>query len=229
MQTGAFDTTALSSKDLLAEANHRVANSLALLSGMVRMQARALGKGPAAPSTAELKLMFDGMAARISTIGQLHRMLAHMPVDAAIPLDTHLRDITAMLVSAFSSEHQPVHVEHTGGACLVLTRHVQPLTLVVCEIITNALKYAHPAGGVPVLLSVDCQSHANGLLEVCVSDDGVGLPEGFDSQHGGGIGFQLMRALTSEMGGTLEINSDTLGTAFRIKVPQALVANARSA
>ena len=65
-----------SSKDLVAEANHRVANSLALLGGLVRMQARAIGKNSQTYSNAEIRLMFDGIAARIATIGQLHRMLA---------------------------------------------------------------------------------------------------------------------------------------------------------
>ena len=66
-------------KELLAEANHRVANSLALLGGLVRMQGRTLGKAENPPSSAELRLLFDGIAARITTIGQLHRMLAMMP------------------------------------------------------------------------------------------------------------------------------------------------------
>src|ERR1700761_4690061 len=122
--------------DLLAEANHRVANSLALLGGLVRMQARAIGKNAQTHSNAEIRLMFDGIAARIATVGQLHRMLAHMPTEGAIPLGAHLRDVSTSMVAAFSSEQQPVHIEHGGTECLVLTRHVQPITLILCEILT---------------------------------------------------------------------------------------------
>lgn len=216
------------SKDLLAEANHRVANSLALLGGLVRMQARAVGKAQKPPTNSELRLMFDGIAARIATIGQLHRMLAHMPTEGAIPLGPHLREVCATLVTAFSSEQQPVHIQHCSNECLVLTRHVQPLTLVICEIVTNALKYAHPAG-VAVNMSVNCDSRSDGTLFVSVSDDGVGLPEGFDVAKGGGIGFQVIRALCAEIGAVLEIRSDNLGVTFDITVPAALVANARRA
>jgi two-component sensor histidine kinase len=215
-------------KDLLAEANHRMANSLALLGGLVRMQARAVGKADTPPSPAELRMMFDGIAARIATIGQLHRMLAQMPSEGSIPLSDHLRQVCAALVTAFSSEHQPVHIEHCGGECLVLTQHVQPLTLIVCEILTNAMKYAHPAG-VPVRMKVICDSQPDGTLFVSVSDDGVGLPEGFDLAKGGGIGFQVIRALSHEIGATLEVQSDTLGVTINITVPSALVANARTA
>ena len=48
--------------DLVAEANHRVANSLALLGGLVRMQARAIGKTSQSYSNAEIRLLFDGIA-----------------------------------------------------------------------------------------------------------------------------------------------------------------------
>jgi len=214
--------------DLVAEANHRVANSLALLGGLVRMQARAIGKNSQTYSNAEIRLQFDGIAARIATIGQLYRILATVPAEGTIPLQDYLKEVCANLVTAFSSKQQPLTIEHHGGACHVLARHVQPLTLIVCEILTNSLKYAHPAGA-PARMIVACESRADGALLVSVSDDGVGLPEGFDPMKDGGIGFQVIRALTAEMGATLDVYSDALGVTFTIAVPQALVANARSA
>jgi two-component sensor histidine kinase len=215
--------------NLAAEANHRVANSLALLGGLVRMQARAIGKNSQPYSNAEIRLLFDGIAARIATIGQLHRLLASIPTEGTIPLTTHLTDVCASLIAAFSSEEQPVSINHHGADCHVLARHVQPLTLIVCEALTNALKYAHPAGGVPVRLEVRCETGSDGMLMVCVSDDGVGLPEGFDPLTDGGIGFQVVRALASEIGATLDVQSDNLGVTFKVMVPEAVVANARTA
>jgi two-component sensor histidine kinase len=139
-----------------------------------------------------------------------------------------LRAVCANLITAFSSEQQPMHIEYGGGDCLVLTRHAQPLTLIICEILTNAMKYAHPAG-MPVKMTVGCESKADGTLLVSISDDGVGLPEGFDLRTGGGLGFQIIRALSSEIGATLDVKSDTLGVTFQLAVPQAPVANARTA
>ena len=214
--------------DLAAEANHRVANSLTLLGGLVRMQAKAAGHTDKSFSNAEVRLMLDGIAARVATLGQLHRLLAHMPADGAVAINSHLRDIGANLVSAFSSEHRPVSIEHRGGDCLVLTRHVQSITLILCEILTNAMKYAHPSG-MPVKISLLCEASAKGGLEVTISDDGIGLPEGFDTLKDGGLGFQIIRALTAELGAKLDVFSDNLGSTFRLSVPQALVANAQTA
>ena len=214
--------------DLVAEANHRVANSLALLGGLVRMQGRAAGKNPQSFSNAQIRMMFDGIAARIATIGQLHRMLATMPNEGTIALDAHLRQVCASLIAAFSSEQQQVHIEHESIDCVLLAKHVQPLTLILCEILTNSMKYAHPTG-VEVNLKVACESSPDGTLTVSIGDDGVGLPVGFDPQKDGGIGFKVIRTLSSDMGANLDVISGNLGLIFRLTLPQALVANARSA
>jgi two-component sensor histidine kinase len=218
----------LTHPDLAAEANHRVANSLSLLSGLVRMQARHVGKAAQSYSSNEVRMMFDGFAARISTIGQLHRMLAHLPPDGTVDLSQHLRDLSAVLVGAFSTEQQHVDVRHHTSDCHILARNIQPLTLIICEIITNAIKYAHPSG-VPVRIDIRCEEVGNGDLLVSVGDDGVGLPEGFDIEKDGGIGFKIVRTLVADMGAQLKISSGSLGTIFRIAIPQTLVANAQSA
>lgn len=223
-----MDHIASFTSDLMTETNHRVANSLALLGSLVRIQARAVGRAPAGYSNAELRLMFDGIAARIATIAQLHRMLARVPADGTLALNPHLREVCAILISAFSSEQQPVRIRHGGAECFVLARYIQPLSLIVCEILTNAIKYAHPAGA-PANMQVGCEAREDGTLILSVSDDGVGLPEGFNASLDGGIGFQIIRALSGEMGAGLQIHSDAMGVTFLLTVPGALVANARTA
>jgi two-component sensor histidine kinase len=218
----------IAANDLVAEANHRAANSLALLGGLVRMQARAIGNNSRSYSNAEIRLLFDGIAARIATIGQLHRVLATIPAHGAVPLNAHLREVCTHLITAFSSEQQAIRIKYHGTDCQVPARHVQSITLIISEILTNAMKYAHPTG-IAVEMTVTCESRSDGTLLISISDDGIGLPEGFDHHRDGGIGFQIIRALASEIGATLDIHSDTLGVTFRLEVPQALVANARMA
>lgn len=214
--------------DLVAEANHRVANSLTLLGSLVRMQARAVGKAGIPHTNAEVRMMFDGIAARIATVGQIHRLLAHMPSEGTIALNAHLREICSALINAFSSEQQEVRIVHHGMDCQILTKYVQPLTLIICEVLTNAIKYSHPAG-VPVDLELTCEARDDGTLTIALSDDGIGLPEGFNPSRDGGIGFQIIRALSADMGAGLVIQSDNLGVTFSLTIPSALVANVKTA
>src|SRR5690242_13095994 len=89
--------------DPVAEANHRIANSLTLLVSMVRMQANAAARRPEPVTATDMRMALEGVAARIGTIGQLHRMLSHIPHDGATSLQPHLRDVSTALVAALSS------------------------------------------------------------------------------------------------------------------------------
>jgi len=217
-----------SGPDQLAEANHRIANSLTLLVSMVRMQAVAIKKSGESYSNAEVRHLLDGVAARISTISQLHRILSHVGTDGVISLKPHMHEVTDALVAALSSPEQQVRIMHTGGDCLVLTRHVQPIVLMLCEIFVNAMKYAHPAG-VPLIMVVDCQASADGRLVLTISDDGVGLPEGFVPERDGGLGFKVMGKLADEIGGQLEIRSTHLGLSFRLSLAAGTMAGVKLA
>jgi two-component sensor histidine kinase len=214
--------------DLVAEANHRIANSLTLLIGMVRMQAVTVKKRAEPFSNAEVRHLLDGIAARLSTISQLHRILGRSGQDGVISLKPHLHEVTDALVAALSSERQEVRVMHTGDDCMVMMRQVQPLVLILSETFINAMKYAHPSG-VPLVMVVDCSSTPDGQLMLTISDDGVGLPEGFDPLTGGGMGFKVVRSLAAEIGAHLDIRSTHLGLSFRLSLPGCAMAGARLA
>lgn len=214
--------------DLVAEANHRIANSLTLLVSMVRMQAVSVKKKQEALSPADVRLMLDGIAARINTISQLHRILSRAGAEGVVSLKPHLEEVSAALVAALSSSDQQVKVMHTGTDCMVQMRHVQPVVLILCEAFINAMKYAHPSG-LPLAMTVDCLPAADGRLVIAVSDDGVGLPEGFDPRASQGLGFRVMRSLADEIGARLDITSSALGLTFRLSLPAGAMASAKLA
>lgn len=214
--------------NVVAEANHRIANSLTLLVGMVRMQAASVRKNPDPMTNAEVRLLLDGIAARINTIAQLHRLLSHTANDGVINLRPHLQEISDALVGGLSSPEQMARVVHTGCDCLVRMRQVQPIALILCEIFINAMKYAHPAG-MPLVMTVDCSTGGDGLLILTISDDGVGLPEGHDPQTTGGMGFRVMRSLAAEIGAELQVQSTHLGLTTRLSLPAGAMSGAKLA
>lgn len=212
--------------DLVAEANHRIANSLTVLVSMVRMQSAAVKKNADSYSNAEVRHLLHGIAARINTISQLHRIISHAGADGVISLKPHLHDVTDALVAALSCTEQVVTVVHTGGDCMVQMRQVQPIVLMLCEIFINAMKYAHPTG-VPLIMLVDSLISGDGRLVLTICDDGVGLPEGFDPAQSSGMGFKVMRSLAAEVGGQLQIRSTHLGLSFRLSLPAMAMAGTR--
>jgi two-component sensor histidine kinase len=168
------------------------------------------------------------VAARISTISQLHRILSRAHPDGVVSLQPHLKEVTDALVGSLSSSERQVREIHTGCDCLVLMRHVQPMVLILCEIFINSVKYAHPTG-VPLIMVVDCEPAPDGLLLLTISDDGVGLPEGFLPERDGGTGFKVMYRLAQEIGSELRILSTHLGLSFRLSLPAGTMAGAKLA
>ena len=93
----------------------------------------------------------------------------------------------------------------TSG-CRLRPDQILPLALIVSEAVTNAIKYAHPAG-TPVTLKIRCHRDETGALVIAVEDDGGGLPEGLDPAVDGGLGFQAMRMLARQIEAELSFES----------------------
>jgi two-component system, sensor histidine kinase PdtaS len=88
------------------------------------------------------------------------------------------------------------------------------------ELVSNACKHAFPAGR-PGSLTVRVRQ-ADRQIELSVSDDGVGLPQGFDIDNGNTLGLRLVRMLASQLGGSVRLAGDG-GTAAYVVFPQAPV------
>jgi two-component sensor histidine kinase len=214
--------------DPIAEAHHRIANCLALLVSTVRMQSVTVKNKAEAFSNVEVRHLLDGIAARISTMAQLHRILSRPHCDGVSSLQPHLKEVTDALVATLASPEQQIRVTHGSGDCLVEMRQVQSMVLILCEIFINAMKYAHPSG-VPLVMTVDCVRTDDGLLVLSISDDGVGLPENFDPGKTHGLGFKVMNSLAAELGGVLRMQSSDMGVTFRLSLPGIAMADAKLA
>jgi two-component sensor histidine kinase len=76
---------------------------------------------------------------------------------------------------------------------------------------------------------VGCEPAADGRLVLTISDDGVGLPDGFIPGQHGGMGLKLIRRLAEEIGADLQIQSTQLGLSFRISLPACSMAGVKLA
>ena len=91
-----------------------------------------------------------------------------------------------------------------------------PLGLILNELVTNALQHAFPPGE-GGSLDIEVNQDGKGWITLRVADSGQGLPESMDLDHGG-LGFQLVRALTDQLGGVLELERRR-GASFLLSFP----------
>jgi len=205
---------------LIHEANHRVANHLAVLASLVQFQASKVAKGPLQFTREEVHVMLREVAGKVIGVGQLHRRLSDRPQEAVIDLGDYLIESSQTLVKSLALEGRVGIVHRLDAKCPATAEQVQPVALIVGEVIMNALKHAHPTG-LPVEISIRCGRDVTGRTIVEIGDDGIGLPEGFDTRAGGGTGLRLIRMLASSLHADLDIESDSLGTRFVIALPVA--------
>lgn len=205
------------------EADHRIANNLGLIVSLLRLRARAVGQQSGTMDRSEVSLLLDDVAARVDTVARLHRMLSHSHRDSLVDLSAYLRELCASLTSSLSSGAR-VHFSHqTNETCMLPPDQVLTLGLLASELVTNSVKYAHPAG-LPVQIEIQCRESA-GLLTVEIADDGVGLPENFDPATDGGLGFRIVRSLAAQLGAKLRFDSSELGTTVQLEMSRSGAGN----
>ena len=192
------------------EADHRIANSLAVICGLVRVRARA------ADDVVDPKTFLMEIADRIDTVAKLHRLLAYSN-DGNVRLDQYLQEICDRLGSALAT-NSPIYSVECSSEHLMPSNVALPLGLITAELFSNSVKYAHPTG-LPVKISVSCSRTPTAELILSYEDDGVGFPEAFDVLHDGHLGMRFIRSLSEQLGAIHKWLSDPLGIQFEMRFP----------
>lgn len=202
-----------------SEANHRIANHLTLIASLLRLQKQGLAKAKSF-TREDAEWALEDSVRRIDTVARVHRLLAHSEDNSSIDVGDYLQDIAQGIVesTAATAKYRLQSVFDCG--CLIRADHVASLGLLVGELVTNAVKYAHPAG-VDGVIELHCSAANDTSTIVRVSDDGVGLPEGFNPATSGGLGLRMIRSLVQRLQGEIAFDSTSLGLNVTIRIPSS--------
>jgi two-component sensor histidine kinase len=192
---------------LLREITHRVKNSLQVVTSMLHLQASASDDAAVAEHLAEA-------SSRVSAVGRAYERLAYDENVEKIALDAYLKDVCADAIRASSR----CKLDYTADSIVrVDADRAIPIALIANELITNAAKHASPEGSGRVAVRLSEMTDATLLLSV--SDNGPGLPAGFDMAESKGLGMRVVMALTKQLGGNITHRSSGDGTDFILSVP----------
>ena len=192
----------LVTKDVtIREIHHRVKNNLQTVSALLRLQARRINDPNASAALNEA-------VRRIASIALVHETLSNTP-DASVGFDQVLDSLVTHALE-LSPRMNELRIERTGTFGSLDPRIATPLALVITELIHNALEHGLAEEGSVLGIHVDS---GNSDIQVIISDDGVGLPEGFNIAESPNLGLQIVRTLTeNELSGTLSLVSDHVQT-----------------
>jgi PAS domain S-box-containing protein len=198
---------------LLKEVHHRVKNNLAAIVGLVDIQGQTLGDAPTRTVMAEL-------STKIRSMALVHEQLYQSEDFSRIDFQDYLE---ALISHLLSSHERPgdIHVSVTAAGVVMGLDAAVPCGLLITELVTNAFKYAFPAGsprpgagGCKIAVSAEWDGDAYTLA---VADNGVGLPANMDWMNTKTMGLVLVRMLGQhQLQGRVDLDRSS-GTTFRLR------------
>jgi two-component sensor histidine kinase len=182
---------------MFQELQHRVANNMAFVSSLLRLQKR---KVMAAPEMAAEAL--DEASARLNTMARIHRRL-YDPASVELPVGQYLKDICSDLLEATDARNIVVLVD-MPAVRLDISR-LMILSLLVAEVVTNSLKHAFEdqQNGTIALTLEQLDSEKMALT---IRDDGRGMPEVPQPTRAlSGLGTTIIQGLATQLEGELSV------------------------
>jgi len=181
---------------LLKELQHRVKNNLAIISSLLGLEMRRLEDEGA-------RQVFREAQTRISAMATLYDQIYGSADLRDINLGTYLQRLARTILDTYMPAGGLVALDTALDDVHLDVKRAVPFGLILNEILTNAVKYAFPggkSGRIRVALS-----ESAGRITLEISDDGVGLPPGFDLEASGSMGFMLVKLLCEQIGAALDV------------------------
>lgn len=202
---------ALNEKEvLLKEVHHRVKNSLQIVSSLLNLQESQLTDIKAIEALRNSKT-------RIQTIALMHQSLYQKDADLGkVNSSEYLKNILDLQLEALSTKTNTPETKTQFVEKELSIDQAVPLGLIASEIINNALKHAYQYVEKPELNLISRVT--DGKFELQISDNGKGF-ESEDFRNHSSLGLEIVEALTDQLHGSMQCQSDATGTTFTFLFP----------
>jgi PAS domain S-box-containing protein len=200
---------------LLKEVHHRVKNNLMTIIGLVKMQEAKVQDG-------SITVLMRELEGRVRSMAMVHENLYKSQDLARVDLQNYIEMLSAHIRAQFGSDRPVIIRVQAVGAEVDLNTAI-PCGLILNELITNAFKHAfrgarRPGGPADCEVAITVKREG-GELVMTVSDNGTGLPEALDWEKAETLGLKLIKMLSRQLNGALELDR-TGGTTFRLRFAQ---------
>ncbi|GGN07447.1 hypothetical protein GCM10010967_48780 [Dyadobacter beijingensis] len=184
---------------LIREVHHRVKNNLQMVTSLLNSQSAYLKEEVAVTA------ITDSLR-RMQAMSLTHQKLYENQHTTSIAMTEYITELVAYLSESFETGDRIIF-EQTSDPLFLDVSQAIPLGLILNEGIVNAIKYAFQ-NRKQGIVRIGLQRDGPGQLLLVISDNGVGLPTGFDIRLHNSLGLDLMQGLTRQLKGHFAIKSD---------------------
>jgi two-component sensor histidine kinase len=189
---------------LLDEIQHRIANSLQIIAGIILMKANTV-------SSEEARLLLQDTHDRVMSIATVQQQLNASGIIGPIEMLPYLTKLGDALATSMIGDDRPVTLKVVGTAGSLSSRQAESIGLITTELVINALKHAFPSenmkGRIEIAYDVDGTN-----WKLSVADNGIGKPDGVFAQPKTGLGTGIIKALAQELNAIVETLAGPEGT-----------------
>jgi len=173
---------------LIREVYHRTKNTMQVIRGILVLQSLDF------PSNSELQQLVKNTEDRIQAISLVHQMLYQSNDLSQISIKEYIQNLIALLIQSYNYSDDRIACNITVDDHKFLLDTAIPLGLVINELTTNSLKYAFP-NGVNGIININLTKLESGYYSLTFSDNGVGVPDGFDFRNYDSLGLKLIYSI----------------------------------
>lgn len=195
---------------LIKEIHHRVKNNLQMVTSLLNSQSVYLDNDAAV-------LAIKDSLRRMQAMSLIHQKLYLSGNISTISMPEYINDLLSYLHESFDTSNRIVFQQTIEPIDLDVSQAI-PLGLIINECIVNAIKYAFP-GHRKGIVSINLQPVSDDYVLLNISDNGIGLPAGFDVMKHNSLGLRLVQGLAKQLNGNVNIVSDNgLSVVIRFEV-----------
>ncbi len=195
---------------LLAEVHHRVKNNLAVVNSLLNLQMNTVESSDARAALRESRN-------RVSSMALIHRKLYRNSNFEEIDMGDYIGELVAEIRLSYPEYDQEKIVLKLNAdqIKLELTSAI-PCGLILNELLSNCFKHAF-AGRREGTIQVQFVEKENNACFLCVSDDGIGLPQSFDISSQSSLGLTIIESLCGQLDGEFRyVSTPQDGTRFEL-------------
>jgi two-component sensor histidine kinase len=205
--------------DPVLEANHRIANNLAIIAALIRSELLSLTRR--ASTSGYTRRLLQQMSLRIDAVARLHRLLMDTNHGAVVELGAYLQEIVDAATCSLTNGTRTRIICKFERTTSVSAKQAAALGLFVSEALVNSIKHAHRSDESGTIW-VSCRRSERGSLRIEIIDDGIGFPSGFrfTPKSETGAGTRLMFGIAHDLGAELTFENGNPGYIVRLDVPE---------